>query len=51
VKFQMWDGTGFKQVAPFMSGDRELVRKMAEETAAKYAAEKKIALRDCAKEM
>jgi branched-chain amino acid transport system substrate-binding protein len=50
VKFQQWDGTGFKQVAPFMAGDRELVRKMVEETAAKYAAEKKITPRDCAKE-
>ena len=50
VKFQMWDGTGFKQVAPFMAGDRELVRKMVEETAAKYAAEKKITPRDCGKE-
>ena len=50
VKFQMWDGTGFKQVAPYMAGDRALVRKMVEETAAKYAAEKKITLRDCGKE-
>ena len=50
VKFQVWDGTGFKQVAPFMAGDRELVRKMVEETAAKYAAEKKITPRDCSKE-
>jgi len=51
VKFQVWDGTGFKQVAPFMAGDREMVRKMVEETAAKYAAEKKITPRDCSKEM
>ena len=51
VKFQMWDGNGFKQVTPFMAGDRALVRKMAEETAAKYAAEKKITPRDCGKEM
>jgi branched-chain amino acid transport system substrate-binding protein len=50
VKFQMWDGNGFKQVAPFMAGDREMVRKMVEETAAKYAAEKKITPRDCSKE-
>ena len=50
VKFQKWDGTGFKQVAPFMSGDRAMVRKMVEEHAAKYAAEKKIPVRDCAKE-
>jgi branched-chain amino acid transport system substrate-binding protein len=50
VKFQRWDGTGFKQVTPFMAGDRALVRKMVEETAAKYAAEKKIQPRDCGKE-
>ena len=50
VKFQVWDGTGFKQVAPFMAGDRALVRKMVEESAAKYAAEKKITPRDCGKE-
>jgi branched-chain amino acid transport system substrate-binding protein len=50
VKFQRWDGTGFKQVTPFMAGDRDMVRKMVEESAAKYATEKKIAPRDCAKE-
>jgi branched-chain amino acid transport system substrate-binding protein len=50
VKFQQWDGTGFKQVTPFMAGDRAMVRKMVEETAAKYAGEKKITPRDCAKE-
>ena len=33
VKFQVWDGKGFKQVAPFMAGDRDMVRKMAEEAA------------------
>ena len=47
VKFQQWDGTGFKQVTPFMAGDRAMVRKMVEESAAKYAAEKKITPRDC----
>ena len=50
VKFQVWDGNGFKAVTPFMAGDRDLVRKMVEETAAKYAAEKKITPRDCSKE-
>ena len=50
VKFQSWDGKAFKPVTPFMSGDRELVRKMVDESAAKYAAEKKITPRDCAKE-
>src|SRR5678816_4911571 len=42
VKFQQWTGTEFKQVTPFMAGDRALTRKMAEEQAGKYAVEKKI---------
>jgi branched-chain amino acid transport system substrate-binding protein len=50
VKFQVWDGTAFKPVTGFMAGDRELVRKMVDESAGKYAAEKKIPLRDCSKE-
>jgi len=50
VKFQRWDGTKFTQVTPFMTGDRAMVRKMVEEQAGKYAAEKKITPRDCGKE-
>ncbi len=50
VRFQQWDGKGFKQLTPFMSGDKEMVRKMVDESAAKYAAEKKITPRDCSKE-
>ena len=50
VKFQQWDGKEFKPVTPFMAGDRAMVRKMVEDSAAKYAAEKKITPRDCAKE-
>jgi len=49
VKFQVWDGKGFKQVAPFMAGDRDLVRKMVEEAAGKYARDNKITPRDCSK--
>jgi len=33
-----------------MAGDRAMVRKMVEEVAGKYAADKKIAMRDCSKE-
>jgi branched-chain amino acid transport system substrate-binding protein len=47
VKFQVWDGKAFKPVTGFMHADAELVRKMVEEYAAKYAAEKKITPRDC----
>src|SRR3954451_14813882 len=50
VRFQQWDGKGFKALTPYMSGDRDLVRKMVEESAAKYGAEKKIAARDCGKD-
>jgi len=50
VKFQQWTGSGFKQVTPFMEGDRAMVRKMVDEAANKYAGEKKIPIRDCAKE-
>jgi branched-chain amino acid transport system substrate-binding protein len=50
VKFQAWDGKAFKPLTPFMAGDRALVRKMVEEAAARYAAEKKITPRDCGKE-
>jgi branched-chain amino acid transport system substrate-binding protein len=49
VRFQQWDGKGFKALTPFMAGDKDLVRKMVDESAAKYAAEKKITPRDCAK--
>ncbi len=49
VKFQVWDGKGFRQVAPFMAGDRDLVRKMVEEAAGKYAKDNKVTPRDCSK--
>jgi len=50
VRFQQWDGNGFKPLTPFMSGDKDMVRKMVDESAAKYAAEKKVTPRDCSKE-
>jgi branched-chain amino acid transport system substrate-binding protein len=50
VRFQVWDGKNFKAVTPFMAGDKAFIRKMVDESAAKYAAEKKITPRDCAKE-
>jgi branched-chain amino acid transport system substrate-binding protein len=50
VKFQEWTGTAFKPVTGFIAGDRALVRKLVEDTAAKYAAEKKLTPVDCSKE-
>jgi branched-chain amino acid transport system substrate-binding protein len=49
VKFQTWDGKAFKPVTGFIKGDTETIRKMVDESAAKYAAEKKITPRDCSK--
>jgi branched-chain amino acid transport system substrate-binding protein len=42
VRFQQWDGQQWKAVSDWMSGDRALIRKMVEESAAKYATEKGI---------
>ena len=42
VRFQQWDGKKWKAVTDWMSGDRQLVLKMVEESAGKYAAEKGI---------
>jgi branched-chain amino acid transport system substrate-binding protein len=42
VRFQQWDGKQWKAVSDWMSGDRELVRKMVLESAAQYAKEKGI---------
>jgi branched-chain amino acid transport system substrate-binding protein len=42
VRFQQWEGAKWKPVSDWMSGDRAMVRKMVEESAAKYATEKGI---------
>jgi branched-chain amino acid transport system substrate-binding protein len=42
VRFQQWDGKKWKAVTDWMSGDRQMVLKMVEDSAAKYAAEKGI---------
>lgn len=42
VRFQQWEGGRWKAVSEWMSGDRALIRKMVEESAAKYATEKGI---------
>ncbi len=51
VKFQQWDGKQWKMITDWISADRELVRPMIEESAAKYGKEKGITQRDCAKEL
>jgi len=42
VRFQQWDGKRWKAVSDWMSGDREMVQKMVERSAASFAAEKGI---------
>ena len=42
VRFQKWEGGKWKPASDWMSGDKALVRKMVEDSAAKYATEKGI---------
>lgn len=44
---QQWDGSKFVRKGDWIRGDRDVVRKIAEESAAQYAAEKKIAPSAC----
>jgi branched-chain amino acid transport system substrate-binding protein len=50
VKFQQWDGSAWKVISDWVTPDRALLRPIIEESAAKYAAEKGITVRDCEKE-
>jgi len=50
VKFQQWDGKQWKVLTDWIDADKDLVRPMIEESAAKYAKEKGITPRDCSKE-
>jgi branched-chain amino acid transport system substrate-binding protein len=50
VKFMQWDGTQWKVITDWIQPDKQLVRGMIEESAAKYAKEKGITPRDCSKE-
>ncbi|HUW37441.1 MAG TPA: ABC transporter substrate-binding protein [Rhodocyclaceae bacterium] len=52
TKVQQWDGSKWKSITPnWLTGDKAMIRQMVEESADKYAAEKKIKLRDCSKEL
>ena len=50
VKFQQWDGKAWKVITDWISSDQSIVRPMIEASAAQYAKEKGITLRDCSKE-
>jgi branched-chain amino acid transport system substrate-binding protein len=47
VKFQQWDGTQWNAITDWIAPDQALVRSLVEASAAKYAQEKGITLRDC----
>jgi branched-chain amino acid transport system substrate-binding protein len=50
ARVHQWDGKAWKVISDYYTADRTLLDPMVKETAAKYAAEKKITPRDCAKE-
>jgi len=50
VKFSQWDGKKWNVISDWIPSDQSLVRPMIEESAAAYAKEKGITLRDCSKE-
>lgn len=50
VKFQQWDGQKWNVISDWVHPDRALLRPIIEASAAKYAKEKGITPRDCAKE-
>ena len=51
TKVQQWDGSKWKPITPnWLVGDKAMVRKMVEESAAKYGAEKKLTARDCSRD-
>ena len=47
VKFLQWDGKAWKLITDWITSDQSIVRPMIEASAAQYAKEKGIALRDC----
>lgn len=51
VRFQQWDGKGWKLISDWVQADRALLRPIIEESSARYAKEKGITPRDCAKEL
>jgi branched-chain amino acid transport system substrate-binding protein len=50
VRFQQWDGAKWVTISDWISADRALLRPIIEASAAKYAKEKGITIRDCAAE-
>ena len=50
VRIQQWDGKKWSFISDWLTPDQKLLRPMIEESATKYAKEKNITPRDCAKE-
>lgn len=50
VMFQQWDGSKWNKVSDYIEGNRTLVRQLLTASAQKYAKDKGITPRDCAKE-
>ena len=51
VRVHQWDGKAWKVISDWYQADDSILAPLVKETAAKYAAEKKIEPRDCSKEM
>jgi|CZKU01.1.fsa_nt_gi branched-chain amino acid transport system substrate-binding protein len=47
VRFERWDGKKFNVISDWIKADRALLRPIIEESSTKYAAEKRITIRDC----
>ena len=50
VRIQQWDGKKWSFVSDWLTPDQKLLRPMVEQSAEKYAKDKNITPRDCAKE-
>jgi branched-chain amino acid transport system substrate-binding protein len=50
ARVHQWDGKAWNIISDYYKADLSILDPMVKETAAKYAAEKKIAARDCSKE-
>ena len=50
VRFQQWTGGNWKVISDWVQADRALLRPIIEASSLKYAQEKGLAVRDCAKE-
>jgi branched-chain amino acid transport system substrate-binding protein len=50
AKFTQWDGSQWKTITDWIPSDKDMIRKMVEDSSMKYAKEKNITPRDCGKE-